>query len=449
MTKFKKTVSFLLVTLAAISGTATYQIITGNPGHASKKIKIIAKKTLASAKYRINSNKAKKAYAYTSNLNRHVFKLSNYQKTTFNVNKQQTVSINGKKRVYFYVKSTGLKKNISGWVWHKYLTKQPTKVTSKKSLEQLIKATTDLQPSASVLSLSSTVYNKYQSTFNKEYNVGDYASDGVFKNHTASVYVADSSLMQPVAMAIAKWNSALGKQVFTMGTQNNHTITVKSTDGDPVDWDGYFVNNTISINNQRFNDSSYATDNLSLPSELNQQVETLTNQASSLLDKTNDKLNDLKSTFESDYDSLATVYNLSSSSQQTIIKKELTTLQNKYNNNVTLVKQNYEDQLAKIKDKIAAVYSDNQDIIKKLSRTNYWITVVAHELGHTLGLYHTPYLDDVMYSSTSNEADTRTAPIKYTWNKPKDFSVTSAIASAIISKRDINRAKLTMQLGYW
>ncbi|WP_225352115.1 matrixin family metalloprotease [Secundilactobacillus similis] len=36
--------------------------------------------------------------------------------------------------------------------------------------------------------------------------------------------------------------------------------------------------------------------------------------------------------------------------------------------------------------------------------TTYWQSVLVHEMGHSLGLDHTPYLTDIMYAETSDDA---------------------------------------------
>ncbi|GHP13085.1 hypothetical protein YK48G_05100 [Lentilactobacillus fungorum] len=75
----------------------------------------------------------------------------------------------------------------------------------------------------------------------------------------------------------------------------------------------------------------------------------------------------------------------------------------------------------------------------------YWTAVITHELGHSLGLDHTPYANDMMAS----EFESASSDFKYSWNNYKDKQASFAILTDQLSTRDINRAKLTKIIGYW
>ncbi|MCT3400669.1 matrixin family metalloprotease [Lentilactobacillus hilgardii] len=75
----------------------------------------------------------------------------------------------------------------------------------------------------------------------------------------------------------------------------------------------------------------------------------------------------------------------------------------------------------------------------------FWEATITHELGHSLGLDHTPYLDDIMYAQSGESADS----IKYSWTTSKTGNGSFAGFTNKLSNRDINRAKLTKLLGYW
>ncbi|WP_367375959.1 matrixin family metalloprotease [Lentilactobacillus kefiri] len=83
----------------------------------------------------------------------------------------------------------------------------------------------------------------------------------------------------------------------------------------------------------------------------------------------------------------------------------------------------------------------------KFTISQYWDGVIAHELGHTLGLDHTGYQADLMYASSSSGS----MIAKYKWKKPVEKSSTGLDGTemAAITNHDLNRAKLTKLLGYW
>ncbi|WP_268912272.1 matrixin family metalloprotease [Lentilactobacillus sp. SPB1-3] len=78
----------------------------------------------------------------------------------------------------------------------------------------------------------------------------------------------------------------------------------------------------------------------------------------------------------------------------------------------------------------------------------YWVGVITHELGHTLGLDHTGYQSDLMFASSSKGS----AIAKYDWQSPVELSSTGldgAESGGNFTSRDIDRAKLAKNLGYW
>ncbi len=75
----------------------------------------------------------------------------------------------------------------------------------------------------------------------------------------------------------------------------------------------------------------------------------------------------------------------------------------------------------------------------------FWESTITHELGHSLGLDHTPYLNDIMYAQSGSSS----SGLKYSWTSSKAGDGTIAQFTNVPSSRDINRAKLTKLLGYW
>ncbi len=75
----------------------------------------------------------------------------------------------------------------------------------------------------------------------------------------------------------------------------------------------------------------------------------------------------------------------------------------------------------------------------------FWEATITHELGHSLGLDHTPYQDDIMYAQSGSSSNS----IKYSWTSSKAGKGTVAALTNVLSTRDVNRTKLTKLLGYW
>ena len=95
-------------------------------------------------------------------------------------------------------------------------------------------------------------------------------------------------------------------------------------------------------------------------------------------------------------------------------------------------------------DKMAGASSPNSAAYQHQYK-RYWTAVITHELGHSLGLDHTPYSNDIMAS----EFESAGSDFKYTWTDYKVVDNSFAILTGKLSTRDINRAKLTKSIGYW
>nr|WP_252893034.1 hypothetical protein [Lentilactobacillus otakiensis] len=101
-----------------------------------------------------------------------------------------------------------------------------TKRIAGKTVAKAIKKTPDLNPTASVRKYPAYIYDKYWQVFDRWYNVQPMSAPGVFKKHTASVYVANQSLKSYTYAAMQNWNKALKVKAFKLGTKAHHTITV-------------------------------------------------------------------------------------------------------------------------------------------------------------------------------------------------------------------------------
>lgn len=447
-TKFISTM--LLTTLFTMGFAATSTHSTTAEAKASVKI-VWRHKVRPAATYQMKGIKSKRSYAYSAKLAHKKFQLAKYAHKQFTVTYQQKVKVHGKYRVYYYAKNI-VNHKISGWVWRGYLTKASNKQTnliSKSKLNQLISAAPDLQPDKQVLSLNKDVYSKYATIFNKQYNVGNFAAPGVFFHDHATIYVEDSALQSNVNSAIDKWNAALGADVFSIGSKANSTLTVVFGDGTAAGWDGLFNGTSVQVDQTHFNDQSYVSANTLSPA-FQQKIKALSDQASQLLANTNAELKANRENYQTQLQQLnSQLNNATSDSQRDQINQQINDLKNHHHITDQQIRNDYNTQLDQIRQQIKDDYNAEQESTSTSLETNYWTTVVIHELGHALGLYHTPYQSDIMYAPTDNESESTPSPVKYSWTEPKDPDATRSYETAELSSRDINRAKLTKLLGYW
>ncbi len=449
--------SFILMTLALSVGLSSGKHTVTQ---AKASVKVVWRQKMTHGTYTINPSKANHAYAYSAKLGKKLFKLSNYTNRTFTTYYHQKLKINNKSRIYYYVKSA-TKKSIAGWVWRGYLTKKNSNsksstsiigatVNSQSQLMSYVNDAPDLDPSLTVLGFETNVYSRYKSLLSQQYNLGQFAAADVFKNNHAKIYVANSQLNSYVNTAIQRWNSALGKNVFSIGSASDHTLIIELSDNSEKDWDGLFSGNTIKINTTNFTDPNYASNNLTTSPALETKLTNISNQASSLLDLTNTLLNKLRINYQLQYLTLQGKYNSSnSSSTKSAIQKQISDLTSNYDTQNKAIRENYNAEVSQLQQAVKDAYNQEQPSISQASTENYWTTVIMHELGHSLGLYHTPYRSDVMYASSSSEQDATPSPVKYAWTQAKDPSDDRAYVSATLTSRDVDRAKLAGILGYW
>lgn len=381
---------------------------------AKQTVKVVKVQKVASKPYR-----ASKGYMYNSaKLTKKIHNLKNYKKTTFYSKKRVTVrTSSNKKSTYMYVANKNGK--IKGYVYAKYLKLyQPTTINivgmptnsgntqtepttpnliSKANLESLIAASPDLDPTGQLLSLTTGDYATYKSVFDKNFNVGDYADNGVFNNDQASIYVESSQLVPYVQKAMDKWNTALGSTVFTLGTRQSHSMTLDFGNGQIAGWDGVFFGNGIDVDYTSFHDSTYPYGYLPMASNQPVTIHLSTDDTSGVGDG----------------------------------------MAAHAANNFHYDRTNH------------YLTTTITGVPRELLET-YWVGVITHELGHSLGLDHTPYFQDIMAAQTGVEDGQSQENMKYNWTDYKDADNTQGgTMTATLTQRDIDRAKLTKLLGYW
>ncbi|EHO47940.1 matrixin family metalloprotease [Lentilactobacillus kisonensis] len=440
--------TILLLLLSTSVGISTINIKASITVAAKRRIAVVSRHRMRPTTYKLKRIKSKNTYAYSARLTQKKFRLATYSNKSFNVTHQEKLRVNGKYRIYYFAKNLA-KPNVTGWIWRGYLTKTTPSPLSKTALNRLIASSPDLDPNNKILKLNPNVYRQFAKTFDKQYNVGNFAFPGLFFHDHATIYVENSPLQTVVSAAISKWNTALGADVFSLGNKGNSTLTIRFGNGSDAGWDGLFDGFNIQVDQKHFSDNSYVSSH-SLTPRFKEKIRELSAQASQLLLQTNNELSVTQKNFEAQSQHLnAEIQGATSDVQRAQLQQQLDNLKANYQAADQQIKHDYNSQIEQIRQQIKADYQSEQGSSSDTLETNYWITVVTHELGHTLGLYHTPYQSDIMYAPTDNESESTLSPVKYSWNSPKDPNSPKASETATLSTRDIDRAKLTKLLGYW
>lgn len=151
--KFTKLVKILAGTTLAIGSLAVGTGISSNTTTVQAKTKSTK---VVKAAYKKLSKKAyhvtKGTFYSTSKLTKKNHYAKNYPHTTFYTYTQATVTrANGKKAIYYYVKTSNGK--VKGWIWHSYLKKG---VAPKKATSNTTSTTTPKAPITPLVGSDST-----------------------------------------------------------------------------------------------------------------------------------------------------------------------------------------------------------------------------------------------------------------------------------------------------
>lgn len=214
-----------------------------------------------------------------------------------------------------------------------------------------------VKPSTAMLKKSNSYYRKHYKTIAKKYKLSYSAQTGLNKSGTIYVYSKTKSiyLKKSLTLAMNYWNSKLGRKAVKWGTKSHHTITfsvsnAKASASDESD--AWWMPSTKKV---QVRNSIYAEDINTITDT------TLYFSQQSLVKSANAKLNSYKASLDAsdpDYKTKLDAY------QQL--------------------------QVADVRSTCEAQEKGLKNGVAKKARTFEYANTIAHELGHVMGLKHSP-----------------------------------------------------------
>lgn len=266
-----------------------------------------------------------------------------------------------------------------------------------------------VNPSSATLKKSARYYRKHAKTLGKKYKLAFDAQTGLKKNGKAIVYIntKDAKLKSSVKIAMNYWNKKLGKKEFVQGSKKHHTLTfsvskAKATKNDQSDAWWTPGKKKLQV---RWSYYQAETKNIGIA---------MTNQ-----------LNDA---FYKKY-----AKTIETKAKANLAAKGITSTDSNYQTEFNAEAESVEKSLpayATLKNEVKGV-----NTVAKNGRMYEYASTIAHELGHVMGLNHSPKKSDLMYfESGSNNV--------YSYKK-----VNQGLSKYNpITKTDKNRAKLALKI---